>query len=228
MVSIKFVYDLVNDLADKNNSRFIDKEEFTRYAQVSNLELFDECIGATNKKVNKQTNVVYGVSQNLDSRLDPFRTGQSISIVDGEGALPTNLEKITNIVESKARPVAIKRIDDDRLGMLFGNPLREPDEDEVYYREVGNKTIEILGLRNSVYVNYLRTPVAPVYSTVEETITVGSRTVTREVYDEATSVDFEWNEREAIDLVTRILQKAGIPMKDQFLEQMVSINKVNE
>lgn len=227
MADIKFVYDLVNDLADKNNSRYIEEEEFNRYAQTSSDELFDELIGATNRRANRQTNVVIGVSQDLDRRLEPFRKGQTITIVDGEGTVPQDCGKILNVVTSKKQPKAIKRIDDDRLGMIIGNPLREPDADDIYYRE-GFKTFEIFGAIDTVYLNYLKTPTVPKYVTKPETITAGDRTVTRRVYDSDNSVNFEWDNREAYDLAIRILQKAGIPMKDAFIEQMVNNIKQGE
>jgi len=227
MVSIKYVYDLVNDLADQNNGRQITAEEFTRYAQLTNLEVYDEYIGARNKKIDNRTLVNFGRSQDTDRRLDIFKEGATVPIVDGDGTLPVNCGKILNVLQSKKIPKAITRIDDDRLGMLYGNPLREPDADDIYYRD-GNKSIEIFGAISSVYVNYLRLPVDPVYKEKDVEITVGDRTVIRKEFDEVGSVNFEWDNREAYDLVVRILQKAGIPMKDNFIEQMVNNIKTEE
>ena len=227
MVNIKYVYDLVNDLADKNNGRYIDGEEFTRYAQTSNNELFDELIGATNLRANRQSRVVIGVSQDLDSRLKPFRDSATVSVVEGEASVPENCRKILNVLTSKRNPKALIRLDDDRVGMIFGNPLREPDEDDIYYVD-GYKNLEVFGNIDSIYINYLRSPISPVYAEKEEVITSGSREVTRKVYDPDNSVDFEWDEPQTLDLVVRILQKAGIPMKDNFIEQMSGVLRNQE
>lgn len=226
-ISIKSVYDNVNDLLSKNNSMFVTAEEFNRYVRMSSLELFDECIGSTNRRLDNRTIVNYGRSQTTDKRLEPFRTGQQVSVVSGEASLPSDCENILSITRSKTNPRKIERIDEDRVGYLYDNVFRYPDDDDIYYME-GNGNIQIFGAIGSVYINYLKTPVTPVYAERDITITVGTRTVTRREYDPDNSVDLEWNEREELDIVNRVLAKIGIPLKDQFVEQMVNVNKTNE
>lgn len=226
-MKIKYLYDLVNDLTDKNNGRYITADEFNRAYRASELELFDECIGATNKKLDNRTQVAYGKSQNTDTRLEPFRMSITKNIVDGETTLPTDCAKITGIYTSKRRPIAIKRIDEDRLGMIIESPFREPDETEIYYME-GKGNLLIYGIINSVYITYLKTPKQGKYVTKKVSIVAGSRTVEREVFDETNSVDIEWGERELLDLANRILAKLAIPMRDGFLSQSIQNNKNNE
>jgi len=228
MISIKSLKDTVDDLLDKNNARISTGEEFTRLVNISQLELFDECIGATNKLLNNQTLVAYGRSQNTDRRLEPFRTDGVLAVVDGEVSLPTDCEKITGVFTSKSRPKALIRVDEDRLGMLFDNPLRSPNEDDVYYMEQGGNSLMILGAIDTIYITYLRKPTPALYNEVSTHITVGSRTVTRMVFDQDTSVDLEWNERETMDLVNRLLDKLSIPTRDVFVSQKAQINKTNE
>lgn len=224
MTSIKLIYDTVTDLLDKNNGKFITADEFNRYVKLASLELFDECIGATNKNIDGRTLVAYGRNQNTDKRLEPFRRGSTETVVDGEVSLPSDCAKITAVVTSKARPKALIRIDEDRLGMLFDNPLREPNEDDIYYLEERG-TLQVFGIIDSVYIQYLKTPTDPLYAEVDTTITAGNRTVTRKVFDPSSSVDLEWNEREAMDIVRRVLVKIGIPIKDGFLEQIMATTK---
>lgn len=224
MTSIKLIYDTVTDLLDKNNGKFITADEFNRYVKLASLELFDECIGATNKNIDGRTLVAYGRNQNTDKRLEPFRRGSTEAVVDGEVSLPSDCAKITAVVTSKTRPKALIRIDEDRLGMLFDNPLREPNEDDIYYLEERG-TLQVFGIIDSVYIQYLKTPTDPLYAEVDTTITAGNRTVTRKVFDPSSSVDLEWNEREAMDIVRRVLVKIGIPIKDGFLEQIMATTK---
>lgn len=228
MISIKNLKDTVDDLLDANNARISSGSEFTRITNISQLELFDECIGATSKLLDGRTLVAYGRSQNTDRRLEPFRAEATVAIVDGEVSLPTGCEKITGVFTNKTRPKALTRVDEDRLGMLFDNPLRSPNEDDIYYMEQGSNTLLVLGAIESVYITYLRKPTPCLYNEVSTQITVGDRTVTRMIFDEATSVNLDWNERETMDLVNRILDKLSIPIKDGFLSQKVQINKSNE
>src|SRR5690606_39369954 len=113
MTSIKLIYETVTDLLDKNNGKFITVEEFNRYVKLGSLELFDECIGATNKNIDGRTLVAYGRNQNTDKRLEPFRRGVSLSVVGGEVTLPSDCAKISAVVTSKNRPKALIRIDED-------------------------------------------------------------------------------------------------------------------
>lgn len=227
-VSIKYVHDMVNDLLSKNNGKYITKDELNRHAHASSLELFDELVGVTNRRLNQQTLVNYGRTQKTDERLKPFKkTSPVITVVDGEFTMPSDVAVILSVLTTDNR--AIKPIDEDRIGTIGDNPFRSPDEEDVYYLEGGeNEPTQLFGLADKVKVTYLRKPIKPKYETKETTITVGDRTVTREIYDEANSVDFDWDERQTLDLVTRILAKVGVSLKDGFVEQMVQVNKNNE
>ena len=227
MVHVETLYNIVIDAIDKNNGRFITEDEFNRLAHVAQLELFDDCIGATNKKLNNQTLVAYGKSQNTDKRLEPFRANATKAVVEGEVELPSDCEKLTAVLTSKRSMKALIRIDEDRIGMLYDNPLREPNEDEIYYLE-DNYSLQVFGIIGSVYLAYLRTPRKPLYKTKEVDITAGTRTVKRKVFDEVNSVHLEWNEREAMDIANRILAKLSIPTRDSFLAQNVQLAKNNE
>lgn len=227
MKKVKTLYDLVLDLTDKNAGRYFTEDEFNRALRTSELEYFDECIGATNKKLDNRTNVAYGKSQDTDARLEPFRKNVTRNVVDGELTLPNDCGKITGVYTSRRTPKAIKRIDEDRLGVIFDNPLRSPNEDEIYYLEE-KKSLLIFGILESAYITYLKIPTAGKYASKEVTVTSGTRTVKRREYDDANSVDVEWNERELLDLANRILAKLAIPMKDAFLTQSIQVNKTNE
>ena len=227
MASIKTIYDLIVDLLDKNNGRFITAEEATRIINISSDELYDDCIGATNKNLDKRTNVAYGKSQNTDFRLAPFRKNTTVAVVDGEATLPEDCGKITAVLMSKEMPIALRRLDEDRMGMVLNNPLREPNEDDIYYIE-DNGSLQILGVADSVYIKYLKTPTPAKYVEKSVEITVGNRTVERKVFDEENSVDLEWHDREIMDIVTRVLAKLSVPVRDGFLSQQMQMNKVNE
>lgn len=227
MASVKTVYDLIHDLLDKNNSRIITAEEATRLINVCSYELYDECMGATNKNLDRRTNVAYGKSQNTDFRLEPFRKNSNIPVVDGEATLPLDCGKITAVLLSKDMPIALRRLDEDRMGMVMNNPLREPNEEDIYYVE-DKGSLQILGVADSIYIKYLKTPTPAKYAEKDVVITVGDRTVTRKEFDEDNSVDLEWHDRELMDIVTRVLAKLSVPVRDGFLSQQMQLNKVNE
>lgn len=227
MIDIVELYNTVNDQLSKNNGRYLNAEEFTRYVNLASTDYFNEVLGRTNKRVNRQSMVGYGHNQQTDKRLEPFRTGQSVNIIDGEGELPSDLDHITTVTTSRTSAKPIKRISEDRLGSLFDNPLRKPNEDESYYLE-GNQSIELFGTLDEVYVRYIKKPVKGLLAEKEVTLTAGNRTVTRMEPDPDNSVDLDWDEREMGSIVTRILSLVSKPTKDGFLAQSTQLDKANE
>lgn len=227
MIDIVELYNTVNDQLSKNNGRYLNAEEFTRYANLASVNYFNEVLGRTNKRVNRQSLVGYGHNQQTDKRLEPFRTGGTVNIINGEGDLPENLDHITTVTLSRTSSKPVKRISEDRLGSLYDNPLRKPTEEENYYLE-GNQSIEIFGMLDSVYVRYIRKPIKGLLAEKEVTLTAGNRTVTRQEPDPDNSINLDWDEREKGNIVTRILSLVSKPTKDNFLAQSTQLDKANE
>ena len=91
MKKVKTLYDLVLDLTDKNAGRYFTEDEFNRALRMSELELFDECIGATNKKLDNRNNVAYGKSQDTDAGspvpVSKFAICPSVSTIRSVGTM---------------------------------------------------------------------------------------------------------------------------------------------
>lgn len=227
MIDIIDLYNSVNEQLSKNNGRFIEVEEFNRVVNAVQGEYFKELVGATSKRVDGRTRVGYGNNQDADFRLDPFRDKKEIPVVDSEAIIGEDVHKVTSII-NKRNNKALVRIDEDRLGRLFENPLRSPNEDDVYYLETGGGNLEVFGLVDTLVIRFLKVPKKAYLSTKTVTITAGSRTVTRNEPDPDTSVNLEWADTEYKTILNRLLNMFSTPNKDLFITQKTERDKGNE
>lgn len=227
MINIIELYNALNEQLSKDNFRGITGEEFTRSVNIIQDAYFRELIGRTNSKVDGRTRVSYGNNQDTDARLDAFRERRDIDVIDGIANLPSDAEKVSSMVNKSTR-TALKRLDEDRIGSIFGNPLREPNEDDIYYLEGGKGVIEVFGIVDKITVRYLRLPKRAKLVMRPETITAGSRTVTRYVPDSGESINLEWGETEKKNILNRLIDMFSTPNRDVFLTQKTERSKVNE
>lgn len=201
MILIGDVYQLVCDLLSKNNGVYISPQEFTRYANVANYQMFDDYCG-----IKTTPRVTYGKNRLVDERLNPFRRRASLTFASGVATKPTNLKHITAVYTADAIPIAVKPTDEDRYANLFSDPLASPNAQDKYYIET-ETSLRLLGETSlSAWIEYLERPVAVVYGTIEVN--------GRPVYNPSTSVHFQWDVSETIEITNRILLQAGLSMKD--------------
>lgn len=226
MINIIELYNSVNEQLSKNNGRFIEVEEFNRIVNAVQGEYFKELVGATNKRVDGRTRVGYGNNQDADHRLDPFRDKKEVDVIDSEVSIGDDVHKITSI-SNKRNNRALVRIDEDRLGRLFDNPLRSPNEEDVYYLETGGGNLEVFGLVDTLVVRFLKVPKNAYLSLKTVTITAGSRTVERTEPDPDNSVNLEWSNTEYKTILNRVLNMFSTPNRDVFVTQKTERDKVS-
>lgn len=215
---VKVVYDTVLDLLSQNNGDYLGMDEFNRFAFQSSNELYDDLTGS---KTNPR--VVYGRNRIVDRRLNGFRDSVDLTVdINGMVTLPEDLGFVRTVLHNGD---AVRPIDEDRIGKLNKDTLASPNEDDKYYSEMGD-VIRILNTDiKEVTLMYLKKPTQPKYAYTMQT--VGGRQ--RPVYDSDNSVDFiGWDERETTELVTRILAKAGVTMRDGFITNTTIQNKSEE
>lgn len=213
MISVKENYELVQDLISKNNGVFVSPQEYSRYATLASNDLFDTLRG--NKNQNRAT---YGRNRTLDARLNPFRRTAPFTFTGAYLDKPEDLAQITALYTSTFIP--IKPTDEDRIAMVMQDPLASPNAEDKYYIEEEDR-LRLLGEVNLTgTIEYLAKPKNIVY---------GFTTVNRRpVFNQATSVDFEWDKNMEMEIVNRILSYIGLSMKDAFITQVANNNKVQE
>src|SRR5690625_2127163 len=217
MIDIKELYDTVLDLISKNNGEYISPEEFNRYVNIASLSYFDDITGS---KTNPR--IVYGKNRITDRRLDTFREEFTTVVpVDRRIDLPEGLEFIRTVIDTEDR-TAVVPVDEDREGMLSRDPFAKPDKTNKYYTE-GKGFIKILNTDlEEIEIKYLRKPVKAEYSYTR----TGTRG--RPEYDPTNSENLEWNERETNEIITRILERVSLSLRDAYLAQNNNVTKSQE
>jgi len=199
----------INDLLSKNNGVYISPQEYMRYGNMSQNEMFDDFCG-----IKTTPRVTYGRNRLVDERLNPFRKRVALAFVSELLTKPTNLKAITAVYTQGANPVPVKPVDEDRYAMIFQDPLASPNDEDIYYIEEETK-LRLLGDDAlSVWVEYLERPTPIVYAFTEVN--------NRYVYNDAGSTHYQWDKSEEAELTNRILLKAGLSMKDVMAIQTAS------
>ncbi len=196
MISVFENYKLVNDLLSKNNSATISFEEYDRYANLAQNDLFDVLRGSENLPKS-----VYGKSRKLDERLNEFRVKQAIVFTGGLATKPANSAQITSIITGGNEPV--HPIDEDRTAMIIQDPL----SDDFYYSETNTQLKLEKGTDFTGTIQFLKRP-----TNVKTAYTITSG---RAVYNSTGTVDFEWQANLQMELTTRILSYAGLSIGAQ-------------
>lgn len=216
MINIETNFKYVNDILAKNSGEGVFPDEYTRNANVSQKEYFKLVLGSNNRTVNGQSRVVYGRNQILDARLVPFKESVLLNVVDGVVTIPSDCAHIRSIRTLSNE--ALRRIDDDRIGMINSDPLSH----RTYYFEKKGE-VEVFSDQPLIKVrlDYLKYP-----KDIKYAYTTNGRG--RPVFDPINSVDFEWNETEEVELTTRILQRFGVEFRDGHIQNYTNIQKSQE
>lgn len=225
MISSINNYKTLNDLLSKNNFDHIGYDEWERLTHICQLEYFDDILGSKDRNLNGQSRVDYGRSQKTDKRLEPFREVQNIDVIDGEVILPLDCAHIRSVTTVDGK-LPILRTDEDRLAKLNDDPFSIPSEDEMYYLEE-KRVLDIFSgvyYLDKVKVRYLREPSKPKLGIKEVII----RDRVRYEFDEATTLNLEWGEREESEILTRQLAKKGLSQRDGFVQNVTTYNKSQE
>lgn len=206
-------YKYVTDLLSKNDGVYISPEEYTRYANVSQNEMFDDFLG---RKTTPR--IVLGKNRLVDGRLLPFKRKLPTAFVSEVLTKPANCGYIS-AVYTTANKIPVKPLDDDRQAMVFQDPLASPNDQDMYYVE-GFTDLTLLGEEAlNVTLEYYERPTDVLYATVD--------TSGRPVYDPTNSVQFQWDKAEQEELSARILMKCGLSMRD-IQEVQYGQNKINQ
>ena len=143
--------------------------------------------------------------------------GISVTQVDNT-TLPANLYRL-GLVEYKASgadyPTVVAEVNTNQLATYNLSPLARPTTSNPAYVRSGASSISVyptvLGVGSSVTCNYIKTPTDPSWGYVVVPKSQGGNEYP--LYDTSTAVDFELHESEETTVINKILEYAGVTMK---------------
>ena len=160
----------------------------------------------------------------LDEKISIFKTSISIGSNSNGFILPSNLQELGTVVY---KDIEIERVQRSEYYNLLKSDLTIPSETyPIYLYENGYIKVQPGSIVGNVTANYLRTPAIVAWSfTVDNNL--GNY-----VYNPTLSTNFELHQSEQTELILRILEYAGIVIRDpqiiQVAAQKVQQDNINE
>ena len=229
-VYIDTVYQRVLSIANKEQRGYITPQEFNLLANQAQLEIFEQYFHDINQfgRLPGNKTEYSDMIDNINEKLKPFQNYQTAMSVSSSsiGVLDSNLHKLGKVTYNQATGtgstgtfhIEIEEIDQGQFAEIQLSPLTRATIDRPYY--VRKTATQILlfpaasfASSGNVFYNWIDKP-----AKVEWTYTVVNGEA---LYNSTNVVDFELHASEETKLVIKILELAGIVIKDPNLYQLV-------
>ena len=224
MVLIDTVYQRVLVIANKEQRGYITPQEFNLYANQAQMDIFEQYFYDLNQFARMPSvGIEYSdVDEKIDEKLSVFKVTASIStgttssigtLNSRQFAFPTGVYKLGTIWNEN--PIAeIHKVDHREIAYIHNSPLAAPTVERPVYVLDADQISVFPDTVTDVTVRYIRMP-----ARVEWGYTV----VNTQAQYNATSLStqhFELHPSDEVELVTKILEYAGIVLKDPSLYQL--------
>jgi hypothetical protein len=218
MVSINDVRETVLAICNKNNYGYISPDDFNLYAKQAQLDIFNGYMSKYNYYMNMQNQHQSGsdlanLAQSAREAIETFIDAETLTFVSTTPpfsvfSLPSDWYSINTVVYNES--VTVEKISNVDVFRLTGSNLTRPSELFPNYVIGQGGTLAVIpsSIISDITVIYIRYPADPIWSYV--TLTNGEP-----MYNAGSSVDFEVAEDEESMLVDKILEKAGLSIREQ-------------
>ena len=231
-VSIDTVYQRVLAIANKEQRGYITPQEFNLLANQAQMEIFEQYFHDINQfgRVPGNDTEYSDTVDSLNEKLKPFqqyRTAMSVSSAS-IGTLSSDIYKLGQVVYNEATATGstastflleIEEIEPGKLAQMELSPLTRATIEAPYFVRKSTTLINLYPAASfvssgAVNYNWTKAPtdVSWAYTIVNE----------QALYNSTNSVDFELVESEEPKLVIKILELAGIVIKDPQLYQQAA------
>tara|TARA_B100001094_G_scaffold176712_1_gene170675 strand:+ start:44 stop:787 length:744 start_codon:yes stop_codon:yes gene_type:complete len=242
-VIINDVYQKVLAIANKEQRGYITPQEFNLFANQAQMDIFEQYFYDINQfgrvpgNSTEYSDPVNMLEEKI-SAFEKFKTA-SQSVSSNVISLPTDLYRLGTVFYTANTPnVIVEKVNKKNLQIILSSPLTAPTETRpVFVHEqsstTGQSKIRVFPTSpttsyttSNLICNYIKKP-----ATVKWTYTVSGDY--KALYNGSASdlQNFELHESEENNLVTKILQLAGISIKDTLLIQTASTaesSKINQ
>ena len=241
MISVDTIYQRVLATANKEQRGYITPQEFNLFANQAQMDIFDQYFYDVDKfsRVHGNETETGDMLDLLNEKIDIFEV-KNVGVMGGIN-LPSppafpEIYILGNIMfgTAAANRVEVERVSEKELMIAMQSPLVQPrNERPMYVRQgivgTGNQII-VWGhntgtgvptqITANITCNYIRRPVNGNWNFV---VVNGYAQ-----YNAASSTNFELHPSEENNLVHKILELAGIVMKDANLYQIASQEEIKD
>lgn len=232
-ISIDTVYQKVLAILNKEQRGYVTPQEFNLFANQAQLDLFEQYFYDINQFGRLPGNdTEYSDMLNiLNEKISPFEvTSGNLNHDNTKFELPTDLYRLGTVIYSNTttdsfgtsttEQIEAERVAKNEILYINSSPLTKPKNTRPIYTQ-NTSGINVYGdseLTSDVKCNYIKKPTTPqwAYQIVFD----------EPLYDAANSVDFELNPSEETELVIKILEMAGLLIKDYNLYNVANQEEI--
>ena len=220
-VNIDDVYQKVLAICNKEQRGYITPQEFNLLANKVQKEIFESYFyGIKTAELKPKNQMDYADEvEMIEEKLHPFHVDSNSITSTATLALPSNVYKLIGITRGGNQ---VTQVNKSQIAYIEGNPLTKASlTRSIFVREdSGYVTIYPAPTTSTTFeVSYYKIPADPkwTYVVVNE----------KALYNASASdaQNFELSPSEEENLVTRILQLAGVLMKQQDIQQAAALDK---
>jgi len=225
-VNVDTVYQRVLSIANKEQRGYITPQEFNLLANQAQLEIFEQYFYDTNQfgRINGNSMEYSDMLNILGEKISPFEKWKQSGAVSGNeitlsSATPSPVYRLGTVFYANgALDVEVELVNKKELVYIERSNLTKPNEDRpIYVRKTDNiiKIFPTTLTMASVTFNYIAKP-----SEVKWGYEMINVTSNEALYNASKSDDFELVPSEESNLTIKILELAGITIKDPGLYQL--------
>jgi hypothetical protein len=220
-VSVDTVYQRVLAIANKEQRGYITPQEFNLFANQAQMDIFEQYFYDLDQflKMPGNDSVHADMVDIIQEKIDLFEKYRTAVVIadGGIGTLPDHYRMGELYTNKCGSYVEIEKINQNEIHHILASPLTNPTTTyPVYVRNSGSNAVNrkrliqiyptTIGASDSVVCNYIARP-----TKVEWAFTT---VLDEALYNATLATDFELHESEESELVIKILELAGITIKD--------------
>ena len=222
MVRVDNVYQKVLALANKEQRGYITPQEFNLFADQAQMEIFEQYFYDVEQLEPRMGDAV----ELTKSKIEIFKS--SATATTNGSSLPNDTYRViaASLLGSDGKTRSVEKLDNDEADRfyhaLISSPLLKPNKSKPIYYISQNKIL-FDPTDGNYNIFYIKTPKKPNW-----TYLIDPTTQNALYYPDATDhQDFELHISEEPKLVIKILQLAGVNMKDYNLAQLAGQKEVS-
>lgn len=206
---IKTIHDRVNRAIRKGQTGYFSPTDIDE-------EVYTEMLNIWRKHVRE-----FQVSRIVGVILNPFIQPESVTpnSVTGIAAL-TNAYHYPIAISVVSSGKTVREVDHARWHQMVNHSIEFPTADYPICRFENKTIVAAPASIGQLQILHIRKPVKPVYA-----YTIVSD---RYVYDDVNSVDVEFDQMMHDDIMMRVLENLGVPMREEFTVRVAQQNKLTE
>ena len=233
MINIDEVYQKVLALANKEQRGYITPQEFNLYANQAQKDVFNQYFFDLSqyKRIPSVDTYYSNIDDIIDYKISYFKTtdifvadqGYTMPLGDSNGDGAAHIITSVGFIDSNTGLIHnAQRIKFEDFGKTNKSPLTRGTYSFPNYATTSENAVIVFpqDTTTSVSISYIRTPKKPnwQYVVVNE----------KPLFDESGAVHFELHPSEQKNLIVKILQFAGVGIKDYNIVQAASQEEVKK